>query len=80
MTCQPNNFNHNGMENIWSKFELRATFPVGATQSGDMKKYRIFSKSLSGGKPKIQKMSLGNNKSPSKKKCLSGKTKAQGIA
>ena len=42
------------MENIWSKFELRATFPVGATQSGDMKKYRILS--LSGGKPKIEKM------------------------
>ena len=56
MTCQPHNVNHNGMENIWSKFELRATFPVGATQSGDMKKYRIFSKSLSGGKPKIEKM------------------------
>ena len=42
MTCQPHNFNHNGMENIWSKFELRATFPLGATQSGDMKSTGFF--------------------------------------
>ena len=41
MTCQPHNLNHNGMENMSSKFELGATFPLGATQSGDTKKYRI---------------------------------------
>ena len=37
-----------GMENMWSKFELPATFPLGATQSGDMKKYQIFYVSLGG--------------------------------
>ena len=53
------------MENIWSKFELRATFPVGATQSGDMKKYRIFF--------------LFRGVNLKSEKCILGKTKAEAI-
>ena len=67
MTCRPNNFNHNGMENIWSKFELRATFPLGTTQSGNVKKYRIFSSLFRGINLKSKKCLLGITKAEARK-------------
>ena len=56
MTLQRHTFNHNGVKNIWSKFDLGAAFPLGATQSSANKNYWNFSKSLWGGKSKREKM------------------------
>ena len=60
MTGQPHNFNHNGIENIWCKFQLWAPFPLRTTQNSVEAKNESDFFCLSGGKPKSPKMYIGS--------------------